>query len=555
MTPVPTEPSEPTLVAHGRAGRGPGWPGRPGQSGGVGKVAARVPLRTQLVAAILLLGAVAMVLFGFAGAARLRSTLQGGLDGRLSSLAAELSGPGGGPGTFGGGGGGGGRRGAFSDNSTWEATVNNAGRYLNANADPTTTAFPGFVIGKTTQTGPALPTVTAAFAASRSGLFTVTATGGGARWRVLLVPVTVDETVPGTLVVAVTQESVDDPVSALTRIDLITGAAVLVLLGVAAWLVVRASLTPLRGVERTAAAIAGGDLTRRVPVVSTRTEVGRLGTALNTMLGHIEAAFRSQAASEVAANTTADQMRRFAADASHELRTPLTSIRGFAELSRSGMVPPGADTDRVMARIESEAIRMTGLVEDLLLLARLDQQRPLDRQPVDLLAIAADAVHDAAVIGPDHPTTLTGPAPGTPAAVVTGDDARLRQVVTVLVANALHHTPPATPVEVRVTTTAVSATLAVIDQGPGLDPADADQVFDRFYRADASRTRTGTSRTQGGGSGLGLSIVAALVHAHGGTVTVHTTPGAGATFAVTLPLTTTSGVDPRTPDRAIPAGR
>jgi two-component system OmpR family sensor kinase len=227
-------------------------------------------------------------------------------------------------------------------------------------------------------------------------------------------------------------------------------------------------------------------------------------------------------------------MRRFVADASHELRTPLTSIRGFAELYRQA--PDQADVERVMRRIEDEAARMGILVDDLLLLARLDQQRPLQQAPVDLLTIAADAVHDACAIAPDRPVTLdvanTDPPP-----VVVGDEARLRQVLGNLVGNALQHTAPGTPVTVRVNTRRGSAdggagwaTLEVADEGTGLAPADAERVFERFYRADASRSR------DDGGAGLGLAIVAALVAGHGGRVSVDTAPGSGATFRVELPL-------------------
>jgi len=404
------------------------------------------------------------------------------------------------------------------------------------------------LLGQAATTGqrpPALPAVTSAFAAAHPRPFTVAAAGSGVRWRVQLVTGTLPPTgAPGTGIVALTQESVDGPVRSLQRIDVALGAALLALLGVAAWLVVRVSLRPLVDVEHTAEAIAAGDLSRRVPVGSERTEVGRLAGALNAMLGQIESAFTARTRSEAAALAAADQMRRFAADASHELRTPLTSIRGFAELSRSGVIPAGPETERAMARIEDESIRMTGLVEDLLLLARLDQRRPLENRPVDLLAIAADAVADAAVIAPDHPVMLVGPGadpvgpgadPSTTAgspAVVLGDEPRLRQVVSNLVANALHHTPAGTRVAVRVATADTTASLEVSDDGPGLSAPDAHRVFERFYRADASRTRAGGA----GGSGLGLSIVAALVDAHGGQVDVRTAPGAGATFRVTLPL-------------------
>jgi len=523
------------------------------------RVLARVPLRGQLVSAILLLGALAMVLFGWVGTAHLRSTLTAALDTRLAATATSLTGPDRGPRAARAMG----DLGVPSGNSTWYAVVDGAGRFVDGAGQVVSAAAPG-LLGSAATTGqrpPALPAVTSAFAAAHPRPFTVVAAGSGVRWRVQLVTGTLPATAaPGTGIVALTQESVDGPVRSLERIDVALGAALLALLGLAAWLVVRVSLRPLVDVEHTAEAIAAGDLTRRVPVGSERTEVGRLAGALNAMLGQIESAFTARTRSEAAALAAADQMRRFAADASHELRTPLTSIRGFAELSRSGVIPAGPETDRAMARIEDESIRMTGLVEDLLLLARLDQRRPLENRPVDLLGIAADAVADAAVIAPDHPVTLVGPGvdpvgpgvdtaaatpttadastaadPSTSAgspAVVLGDEPRLRQVVSNLVANALHHTPAGTRVAVRVATTDTTASLEVSDDGPGLSAPDAHRVFERFYRADASRTRAGG----GGGSGLGLSIVAALVDAHGGQVDVRTAPGAGATFRVTLPL-------------------
>ena len=226
-------------------------------------------------------------------------------------------------------------------------------------------------------------------------------------------------------------------------------------------------------------------------------------------------------------------MRRFVADASHELRTPLTSIRGFAELYRQGAVPDPESLDRVMRRVEDEAARMGLLVEDLLLLARLDQQRPLALEPVDLLEVAGDVVHDARVLAPDR--TIGLELLGESAPVVLGDESRLRQVVMNLVSNAVTHTPAGTPVAVTLEVTPAEddgpdrVLLAVTDHGPGLSEQDRAQVFERFYRADPSRTRAA------GGSGLGLSIVAALVAAHGGRVGVQSAPGDGSRFLVELP--------------------
>jgi two-component system OmpR family sensor kinase len=244
------------------------------------------------------------------------------------------------------------------------------------------------------------------------------------------------------------------------------------------------------------------------------------------MLAQIESAFRIQQASEAAARSSEERMRRFIADASHELRTPLTSIRGFAELYRQGAAD---DVPRLMSRIESEAARMGLLVEDLLLLARLDAQRELTRAPVDLVALAADAVHDARALAPDRKVTLEV-AHNEEVPVVLGDEPRLRQVLSNLMTNALTHTPPGTPVTIGVATEPGWAVLSVTDQGPGLEPQDAQRVFERFYRADSARAR---SR---GGTGLGLSIVAALTAAHGGVAELNTALGAGATFRIRLPL-------------------
>ncbi|MGN5238397.1 MULTISPECIES: ATP-binding protein [unclassified Rhodococcus (in: high G+C Gram-positive bacteria)] len=358
-----------------------------------------------------------------------------------------------------------------------------------------------------------------------AGLRTVGSTdGSGVEWRVL----TTDDRDGGTTTVALTLSETEDLVDRLVVLQLVIGGVVLVLLGIAGYFAIRHSLRPLQEVERTAAAIAAGDLNERVPETDPRTEVGGLSVALNTMLSRIQEAFTATAASEESARRSEDRMRRFVADASHELRTPLTTIRGFAELYKQGA---SDDTDMVMTRIESESRRMGVLVEDLLMLARLDAQRPLERKPVDLLAIAADAVHGARVVAPDRSIDLEVlDGPGTPE--VLGDDVRLRQVLGNLVTNALTHTPADAAVTVRVGTVGADAVLEVSDTGPGLSEIDRERVFERFYRTDSSRSRTGGT---GGGSGLGLSIVAALVAAHGGTVDVDSIPGRGATFRVRMP--------------------
>ena len=378
--------------------------------------------------------------------------------------------------------------------------------------------------------GPAIPTLTLAQVTALDGKpFTVPSTKGDERWRVV---VSVMPNGTGSIAVATPLTGVDSTLNQLVLFDVIIGAGVLIVLAGLSYIAVRHSLRPLVDVEHTAAAIAAGDLTRRVPQSDPRTEVGRLAGALNGMLSQIESAFRAREASEQEARTSEHRMRRFITDASHELRTPLTSIRGFAELYRMGAVPEESDVDRVMTRIESESTRMGLLVDDLLLLARLDQQRPLEREIVDLETIASDAVHDAQAVAPgrDVQLHLSTHEP----VLVVGDDARLRQVVGNLVTNALTHTPESAAVTVGLSIDDSEAerfaVLEVADSGPGLSPKDAQRIFERFYRVEESRTRAN------GGSGLGLSIVAALTAAHGGTADVETKLGLGSRFRIRLPL-------------------
>src|SRR6476620_8371554 len=325
--------------------------------------------------------------------------------------------------------------------------------------------------------------------------------------------------------VAIDLSDVTSTVRALMWSQVGIGVVVLLVIGIAGYAVVHRSLRPLVEVEQTAAAIADGELDRRIPQRDPRTEVGRLSLALNGMLAQIQRAVASSEASAAHARTSEERMRRFITDASHELRTPLTTIRGFAELYRQGAA---RDVEMLMSRIESESRRMGLLVEDLLLLARLDAQRPLDRHRVDLLALASDSVHDARSIAPKRPVTMEViDGPGTPE--VLGDEARLRQVLGNLVANALQHTPESARVTVRVGTDDDNAVLEVADEGPGMSADDAHRIFELFYRTDSSRDRAS------GGTGLGLSIVDSLVYAHGGTVSVTTAPGRGCRFTVKLP--------------------
>ena len=323
----------------------------------------------------------------------------------------------------------------------------------------------------------------------------------------------------GTLVIGTPLSDVNDTLGRLLWIELAVGAATLAALGALAWWLVRLGLRPLDRIGTTADAIAAGDLSQRVEDESPRTEIGRLGRTLNVMLARIEESFAERRESE-------RRLRQFVGDASHELQTPLTSVRGYAELFRRGAAERPADLETAMRRIEEEAERMGVLVDDLLLLARLDQGRPLERRRIDLGALVADLVTDARVVEPDRAIDLDERGP----VIVEGDDLRLRQVVSNLLSNARAHTPRGAPVTVRVRAEGGEAVVEVVDSGAGLAPDHAERVFERFFRADPSRARAS------GGSGLGLSIVSAIAEAHGGRAEVDSAPGRGATFRVVFPL-------------------
>jgi len=438
---------------------------------------------------------------------------------------------------------------------------------------------------------------------------TVSASSGDGRWRVVsyAAPLTSPSghtVVKGTIILGLDVTSIYRTLNELTVIDVIISGALLVVLAALGVTAIRSSMRPLIDIERTAEAIAAGNLGRRVPERDPRTEVGRLGRSLNAMLAHIEAAFRARLASEEAARRSEeaarrsareagrseDRMRQFVADASHELRTPLTAIRGYAEYYRqrggvadaqgqaesaadpqAGAQPEAvagqltmADLDRLIERVEAEAGRMSVLVDDMLLLARIDQQRPLDFGTVDLLAIAADALHDARVIAPDRAINLTVATSDAP--LVTGDEAGLRQVVGNLMSNAMTHTPDGTAIDLSIRSGTLgnghrpgteaapvpgdgaragddvepAVILEVADQGAGLTDEQQERVFERFYRTDRARSRTA------GGTGLGLAIVAAMISAHRGRVWVDSEPGKGATFGFALPL----APEARSPDEA-----
>ncbi|NRQ38976.1 HAMP domain-containing histidine kinase, partial [Nonomuraea sp. NN258] len=369
---------------------------------------------------------------------------------------------------------------------------------------------------------------------SRAGLSAVPADGttvdlraadGSGRWRAVARQAAGWS---GTVIAAAPLAEADATIARVRASSLVSGAVLLVLLTGAGWFALGGGLRPLRRIEHTAAAIAGGDLTRRVPVLAPPgTEIGHLTASLNTMFGQLERAFADAAASEA-------RMRAFVSDVSHELRTPLFVIKGSAELHRMGALAGPSDVDAAMRRIDREATRLTALTEDLLLLAQLDEgpEGQLDRAPMDLRTLANDARHDLRALDPTRPVEVTGPGGGPPGpAPVHADEARLRQVVANLVGNAAAHTPPGTPVRIGVGTADGRAVLDVSDEGPGMTDEQAGRVFDRFYRADRSRNRSG-----GAAAGLGLAIARSLARAHGGDVELRTALGEGARFRLTLPL-------------------
>jgi two-component system OmpR family sensor kinase len=461
-----------------------------------------VPLRTRLVAIVGTLVGAALILTSLVTALLMRSDLMDGLDAELRSVARPVA-------------------------NQVLADLNRDTKF------PSTYAFElQSQIGNLTRlpTGvtdrPDLPELSISDPLVISNEpFTVGSTSGPLKWRFIAGRVSGAD---ATFAVGIPLSDVNHTVARL----LVTTAAIgsLALIGsiVLAWFAVRRAFRPLARIEDTASAIATGDLTQRIPVRQADDEVTSLSRSLNVMLTRIESSFAVREASE-------ERMRQFVADASHELRTPLATVRGYAELYRQGAVRDSAAVGSAMERIEAESTRMSGLVEDLLTLARIDDAPVVETTQVDLTVLAADAVADARVRAPQRRISLLGldgPVAPTP---VRGTESQLRQVVTNLVANALLHTPDGTPVEVAVGPDDFGVALEVRDHGPGVPEEVATKVFERFYRADPSRGRTG-----GGGSGLGLAIVAAVVSQHHGRVGVAPTPGGGATFVVRLPQGTPS---------------
>jgi two-component system OmpR family sensor kinase len=491
-----------------------------------------VSLRIRLVAGLLVLAAVGLVLLAGVTYVEQRHFLYDRVDqqakaatGRVPLGAEPPRGPG-----FGGAGSGygppAGRGGPDGDDhgaagpagGTWTFEQNAAG--TTSNEACLSTCY--------STTAPALPKKLAA-----GTITTIKASNTGTRYRVATSPRTSDGTIRGA---AVPLADADATLHRLLRIEALVIAGILLALGALAWWLVRIGLRPLERIGVTAGSIAAGDLSRRVDPAEPRTEVGRLGLALNRMLERLEEAFAKQRASE-------DRLRTFIADASHELRTPLASIRGYAELFRIGAARDPADTEKAMRRIESEAARMGVLVEDLLTLARLDEVRDLIREDVDLARLAGDAVDDARATAPDRAIDLRSSGQVT----IPGDPHQLRQVFANLLRNALVHTPPGTPIEVDVRDDGTSSVLEVRDHGPGLPIDENGELFERFWRAESGRERGKA------GSGLGLAIVAGIVAAHRGEVQAENALGGGARFTVRLPTGPAAASRPTPTDTATPA--
>jgi two-component system OmpR family sensor kinase len=459
----------------------------------------RNPLRVKLVAAAVVLVALALIVISVGSTTFINRFLVSQVDDRLQTFANQLNDP-----------------------------------QVQTKFDSTSLVLPDL---------PALTNPSNAFITAHLNrpTFDMTSEDNKYRWRVLVTNINGNP-----WVFAQNLSTAEKTVGRLVAAELLFGSSVLILLALAgAWLV-RQSLRPLSAIERTAAGIAAGDLTQRVPDMDPHTELGQLSTALNTMLSQIESAFRDREESQTRAVRSEERMRQFVADASHELRTPLTTIRGFAELYRQGAAP---DAGEVLRRIENEAARMGLLVEDLLLLARLDRERPMQYSPVSVAAILRDAADAAHAVAPERAIELDTAAGES--LVVAGDEARLRQVVGNLVTNALVHTPPGTEVALRLRPEDDQAVIEVADRGPGLAPEHAQHIFERFYRVDKARTRRAAAPDFGGlaqphtGTGLGLAIVAALVAAHNGSVEVESRPGEGATFRVRIPLLGSAVQDPQ----------
>jgi two-component system, OmpR family, sensor kinase len=478
-------------------------------------------LRARILTGVLLLSAAGLVLLAVVTYTEQRSFLLNRVDqevrGAAPALSVALDGAGFRPPVEGQS-----STGGFPQRDGGSARPGDGGRGPSLNLPPGTYGqrrdASGKVLGHVLitygQAAPAAPAIPAHVTIGR--LFSVGSVGSsGLRYRVF---VSRDPEDTGLTVVAVPLHEVDQTLNQLLLVEVLVIAGVLVALGAAAFFIVRIGLRPLDRMGDAAGAIAAGDLSRRVTPATARTEVGRLGLALNAMLERLEQAFADRQASE-------DRLRQFLADSSHELRTPLAAIRGYAELFRMGATRDAAGTELAMRRIEEEATRMGVLVEDLLELARLDEAPDVVRQPIDLAMLARDAVEDAHATAPDRVISLAAAN----AVVVPGDPHQLRQILANLMRNALVHTPSGTPIEVSVDEDEHDAMFTVRDHGPGIPDASIGLLFERFWRADGGRGRGKA------GAGLGLAIVSGIVDAHGGHVKAENAPDGGAVFVVRLP--------------------
>lgn len=460
-----------------------------------------MPLRIRLVAIVLSLLTAALVLTSLTTAYLMRTDLLDRVDAELSNVVRPVATQ------------------AIQDLLDKRSVVPTGYAFVLQMADGSDTRVSLTPTGETD--APDVPVLLPNDARVRSGEpFTVRSVGSTAQWRIIASSVSGGQ---ATVAVGIPLKSVSRTTTQLLVTTGLISAAVLALSLLLGWYAVKRAFRPLTRIEDTASAIAKGDLSRRIPVRAADDEVASLSHSLNEMLAQIETSFLVREASE-------ERMRQFVTDASHELRTPLATVRGYAELYRQGAVRDPEAVASAMERIESESERMSGLVEDLLTLARLGQGPETPMAPVDLTVLAADAVADARVRAPDRHFSLVGlGGPVTPT-VVLASEPRIRQVVTNLVANALRHTPAGTPVEIAVGLHDGEGVLEVRDHGDGVPPQARAKVFERFYRADPAR-----GRVMGGGNGLGLAIVAAIITQHSGRVGVAETPGGGATFVVRLP--------------------
>jgi two-component system OmpR family sensor kinase len=473
-----------------------------------------ISLRTKITAVTVLLLTLGLLVSGIGTMAMLKPALIGQLDSEISAVAVDLT-----------------RLLDDSSATTGNSTSPSDYYYALYSADGTLLARNW---GEKS-TG-LLPNMSSTWSAqdtstSNGNVFVLKSIDGRTTFHAVAAPVVFQDFsgLKGSLIVAASTKSVDRLMTTYLSIFLGFGIGVVIVGALLTRFLVTTTFAPLREVEQTAAAIADGDFSQRLPGATPNTEVGRLNRALNIMLGRIDRAFADR-------NRALAQMQRFIGDASHELRTPLVSVRGYAELYRMGALPKKTDIAQAMDRIEKEAIRMGVLVEDLLALARLDESRPLEISDVNLVTLAHDAAMDARAVDPDRKidVVVEGGVDEQADLTIQASEDKIRQVMTNLLGNAIRFTPTTTPLEIRLSPSgnlsARCATISVVDHGDGIAPQIRQKIFERFWRADSSRTR------ETGGSGLGLAIVASIVAAHRGSIDVTETPGGGATFSVTLPV-------------------